>query len=316
MTASSAIRGHENSHAIPSGAPRILLIGGCHRDIVASTAEPFQPGTSCPGQVVERPGGVARNVAVLIASAGLGATLVSRVGDDAAGRSLAEALRAAGVEPRLHIDAKAATGTYTAIHDRAGELVAAVSDMSIYDAITPADAEVADPHDRVFADANLPAATLQSLAERWGERLAVDAISRAKAGRVLSAIRAGALGFMNLPSAEALIGAPLATPAEAADRLLALGASRVVVTGGPAPVAVLDRTRITIHAVEAVPVVDVTGAGDALIAGTLAALARGFSLPSAVEVGINASRAALASVGALDRLPPSVLAALAKGTPS
>ncbi|ODN70370.1 PfkB family carbohydrate kinase [Methylobrevis pamukkalensis] len=55
--------------------------------------------------------------------------------------------------------------------------------------------------------------------------------------------------------------------------------------------------------VAAAAIVDVTGAGDALVAGTIAALHAGRPLEAAVAFGIEAGRAALSTVGALERLP-------------
>lgn len=299
----------------PTGAGPLVFVGGCHRDVVARTLDAFEPGTSCPGVIAERPGGVARNVAVLVAGAGLPVGFVGRVGADPAGRALAEALSAAGVEPvELRVDADARTGTYVAVHGADGELVAGVSDLSIYDRVTPAELDASPAlaaAAAVFADANLPVAALARLATRFGPRLAVDAISRAKAPRLRGVLGTGALVFVNLPSAEALVGRPLADPAAAAAALAGLRARRAVVTGGARPVAVLDGGVVTLRPVPACPVVDVTGAGDALSAGTLAALARGRPLADAVDVGIAAARAALAGAGALARLADDVVAALA-----
>lgn len=293
----------------------ILLLGGCHRDIVARTAAPFVPGTSCPGAVAETAGGVARNVAVLLASAGLSTALVARVGDDAAGRRLVAELSARGVDAALvAVEQGSATGTYVAIHDEAGELAAAVSDLSVYDRIDPRSLRPASAAlaaaGIVFADANLPAATLDWLAADYGPKLAVDAISRAKAPRILGALRAGALGFLNLPSAATLTGTDAEDATTAARGLAALGATRLVVTGGGGGVAVLDEGSIGAVAVPRVAVVDVTGAGDALTAGTLAALSVGAPLIDAVRIGVAAAGAALSSTGALDRLPSAVLEAL------
>jgi pseudouridine kinase len=290
----------------------IILAGGCHRDVVARPSGAFEPATSCPGTVRDTPGGVARNVAVLVASAGVEVALMSRVGDDAAGRSILAGLSGAGIDTGLTaVDTEVPTGCYVAIHDEAGELVAAVSDLGIYDRMTPESLVTAMEAIRVaplvFADANLPAASLTAIALTAGPRLAVDAISRAKALRILPALGHGALGFLNFPAASALLGADPQTPAEAAEGLAAAGIARAVVTGGARPVAVLDAGRITVLPVPAVPVTDVTGAGDALIAGTLVALSRGVELASAVGFGIEAAGAALACAGALDRLPATMI---------
>ncbi len=296
----------------------VLLIGGCHLDVVARPAGRYETGTSCPGRVEMLPGGVARNIAVLLSSAGLSTSLVSAVGDDATGARLEASIRAAGVHPGLFVVAGERTGAYVAVHDQDGELISAVSDLALYDRI---DASSLSPLDEVetarlvFADANLQEAALSALAARAGARLVLDAISRAKAPRLRSCLTSGALVFANLPSASALVDDELATPVRAAGALAALGARRAVVTGGRLPVAVLDEGRITAMDVPPVPVADVTGAGDALAAGTIAALARNWPLAEAVGLGIRSAAAAVGVAGALSALPSDVVRAL-RDTPS
>jgi sugar/nucleoside kinase (ribokinase family) len=168
----------------------------------------------------------------------------------------------------------------------------------------------------VFADANLPAATLAAVAKAAGPRLVIDAISRAKAVRILPAVGQGALVFVNRAAAAALLGREPSSPTDAARSLGAAGFTRVVVTGGPRPLAILDHGAVRTIDVPPVDVVDVTGAGDALTAGTIVGLDRGLDLSAAVAIGIAAAGAALRSTGALDRLPPDVLQRLPAPPPS
>jgi pseudouridine kinase len=81
-------------------------------------------------------------------------------------------------------------------------------------------------------------------------------------------------------------------------------------------VTVLEDGHISTIPVPPATVADVTGAGDALIAGALAALAHGAPLRDAVACGIVSAQAALATLGALDRLPPAVLQRLASPPPA
>ncbi len=271
----------------------------------------YEPATSCPGIVTYRPGGVARNVAVLLGRAGAPCRFVSVVGDDSAGRELTAELDAAGLDTgAMVVDAAGRTGTYLAIHDEAGELVSAISDLSLYDdfVLPPAAFDSSDDA-LVFADANLSPGELGRLAEAHGERLVLDAISRAKAPRLTPLVASGALFICNLPSAELLVGHPVSRPIEAVERLATAGARRAVITGGSKPLAILDQGRITELKPQPTEVVDVTGVGDAQTAGILLALAAGAPLLAAVEVGMSAARAALATAGALRSLPDNVLAA-------
>lgn len=289
------------------------MIGGCHQDVLGRAGTAYEPATSCPGIVTRRPGGVARNVAVLLGRAGAPCRFVSVVGDDAAGRELIAELASAGIDTdAMVVDATGRTGTYLAIHDETGELVSAISDLGLYDGFAlPLAALDGNDGALVFADANLAPGELRRLADAHGERLVLDAISRAKAPRLKSLVASGALFICNLPSAELLVGHPVSRPIEAAEWLAKAGAHRAVITGGSKPLAILDQGRITELTPRPTEVVDVTGVGDAQTAGILLALAAGAPLLSAVEVGMAAARAALATAGALRNLPEGVVASAA-----
>ena len=260
--------------------------------------------------MTRRPGGVARNVAVLLGRAGVPCRFISVVGDDAAGHELMAELGAAGIDTSaMVLDAAGRTGTYLAIHDEAGELVSAISDLGLYDGfVLPQAALAASGDPLVFADANLAVGELGRLAAAHGDRLVVDAISRAKAPRLRPLVDSGAMFICNLPSAELLVGHSVNRPVEAAERLATAGARRAVVTGGSKPLAILENGRITELAPQPTEVVDVTGVGDAQTAGLLLALSAGVSLVAAIGVGMAAARAALATAGALRELPAGVVA--------
>ncbi|WP_370678232.1 PfkB family carbohydrate kinase [Pleomorphomonas sp. PLEO] len=287
------------------------MVGGCHQDVLGRAGNAYEPATSCPGIVTYRPGGVARNVVVLLGRAGAPCRFVSVVGEDAAGRDLMAELATAGIDTSaMVVDANGRTGTYLAIHDEAGELVSAISDLGLYDDfVLPVAALDVGKHRLVFADANLAPAELRRLADTHGDRLVLDAISRAKAPRLRPLVGSGALFICNLPSAELLVGQPIGRPVEAAEWLAKAGARRAVITGGSKPLAVLDNGHVCELKPQPTQVVDVTGVGDAQTAGILLALSAGASLVAAVEVGMAAARAALATAGALRELPTGVVAA-------
>jgi pseudouridine kinase len=73
----------------------------------------------------------------------------------------------------------------------------------------------------------------------------------------------------------------------------------VVLTNGKSDVLVLNEEAITAHKTLATQIVDVTGAGDALTAGTIPGLCRGYHLNDAVPLGLRAAAITLKSTGAL-----------------
>ena len=105
----------------PPRMSRIVVAGDVMRDVVATLAGPVAHGSDTPAAIAERGGGSGANVAVWLARAGAAVTLVGRVGDDAAGRAAADALRAEGVDLRLSIDPERPTGTCLVLVEPGGE---------------------------------------------------------------------------------------------------------------------------------------------------------------------------------------------------
>lgn len=286
----------------------LLAIGGCLMDVVARAGVPFEAGTSCPGEVKRTPGGVARNVATLVASANQSVRFVTAIGDDGDGRVLMDGLARAGIDTTHVLTCPGhSTGTYVAVHDDHGHMVAAIVDMAVFDALGPAAISVPLdsllPDDRVFADGNLSAETLGYIASRCGERLILDAVSRVKARRLAPVLTCGAVFFMNRDEAGSLLESDFASAALAARALLSRGVSHAVVTDGKSGLAVIENGEIHNYTISPVTMVDETGAGDALIAGTILGLLSNEPLTLAVQRGTTAARHALSVSGALTRLP-------------
>lgn len=265
------------------------------------------PGSSNPATGRTSFGGVARNVAENLVRLGVRAALVSVVGDDVPGRALLDDLDRLGVDSwGVRPLAGRTTSTYGAVLGPDGELVLGVADMDTLDELTPE--RIAEPLSRVdpgawvFADANLPSASQTRLATARRTRgflLAVDTVSVAKAPRLPADLGAIDLLFTNIDEGRALLldrGRPVGTtPEEVADGLRAAGARSVVLTiGADGQVVSTAEQIVRLPAVPA-SVVDVSGAGDALVGATLADLVRGRSLVEAVRSGAAAAAMATES---------------------
>lgn len=258
---------------------RIACIGGAHIDRHSTLKQPLVPGTSNPGNVSYTFGGVARNVAENLARLGREVMMVSLVGDDEAGRAVVAQLASLGVDISAIGVAQRPTASYTAILQPSGELVVGLADMDLYDEITPAMLEPALSRlrecDGWFVDANLPAATLAWVADQRGGRwLAADAVSVPKAPRLARVLPNIDLLFLNRAQGEVID---------------ARRAPAGVITGGAAGVTAWSRDEV--HTLPALPAMprDVTGAGDALIAGTLFGITAGRGFFDAVALGLAAA---------------------------
>jgi len=272
---------------------KIACIGGAHIDRHAVLKEPFVPGTSNPGNITTSFGGVARNVAENLARLGCKVAMVSRVGNDEAGAAVTGHLRTLDIDTSGIVVAERPTASYTAILDPGGELVMGLADMDLYGEVVPATLDAA--HLRAyglwFLDANLPAETLAWLLEQAGEiPVAVDAISVPKSRKLRGLLPRIAILFANLAQAAEIAGArAFGYASEGARALHTMGARAGIVTAGATGIAVWVGGEV--RAISALPAVtrNVTGAGDALIAGTLYGLTQGRTLFDAARLGLAAA---------------------------
>ena len=122
----------------------VLCIGGANVDGDFRLAAAAIAGTSNPATARTAFGGVARNVAEDLARLGRRTGLVSRVGDDAAGRGLLDHAAGLGIDVRhVLVAAGATTSQYLAIHDPDGELVVNVDELQHKNKVTPYDGKKA-----------------------------------------------------------------------------------------------------------------------------------------------------------------------------
>ncbi|MDX2103241.1 MAG: hypothetical protein EAZ99_19075 [Alphaproteobacteria bacterium] len=296
--------------------PKLVAVGGAAIDRCYRAIAPLTLGTSNPVMGSGGFGGVARNVAETVARLGCRAALMSIVGDDGSGWALINHLAALGVDVEaVTIATTRATAEYIAVLDADGRLSLGLANMAVFDDLTVADltraeAVLADA-DWVFADANLPADVLAALVARrrfGGGRLAIDAVSVPKVGRLPDDLSGIDVLMLNRAEAAALLSVDAAEPLAAlTTALLARGAGALVLSDGDHGALVADPAGVVRVPALRASRVDETGAGDALIGATLAALAAGLSLVDAVRRGTAAAALTVEFPGAVR---PDLTAAL------
>lgn len=310
------------------GREAVVVIGGANLDVKARSAAPLVPATSNPGKVATAPGGVARNVAENLARLGDHTVLVAAFGRDAAGESLLAHTADAGVRIDLVHRSDAATGTYVAVLDATGELACAVSDMSATDEIGAAEidraAEAIATAGLLVLDGNLAGPAMEhalALAARCGVRTVVDPVSVAKAAWLAPRLTAVFTITPNRDELTALTGLPTRTDAELAAAIKTLhdrGVAHVWVRLGRDGSLLSDGTDVTAFPATEGPVVDVTGAGDSMLAAFCHALLAGRSVTDAARYGHAAAALTVASVHTVrpDLTPQLVESALVRGSTS
>jgi sugar/nucleoside kinase (ribokinase family) len=285
----------------------LLGIGGAHIDRIGRTNGPHLPSTSNPGRMAENVGGGVFNalrVAALRAAGSL--ALISQRGADSAGALIEQAIKDAGFADLSGVSQNSASATYTAILDQDGELITALADMAIYGeplnrhlrqssiktAISTAPA--------VLVDANLSQSALQTVCRTAPGPIYAIAISASKVNRLMPVAELLDVVFMNHHEARLISGQEDIRHA-ARHCVESVGFTRCVVTQGDQPVLTAQADELWSIKVPEADVVDVTGAGDALCGGTIAALLRTpkMPLPEAVREGIACSALTLGATGPL-----------------
>ncbi|MEM9062195.1 MAG: PfkB family carbohydrate kinase [Pseudomonadota bacterium] len=259
----------------------VLCVGAAHWDLIARSDGELRTGDDVPGQIRQRPGGVALNVALGLAAREVRVSLCSAVGADDAGASLTAYATAAGVDcTDVAIIGGAATNRYLAIEDVSGDLFAAVAEIGLLeghaDQVAAKASRALVASDTLFLEANLPSAAIEGIARHAaarGVKIVVNPVSPVKAPRLVRLISEPfrATIVANLREANVLLGKSASTAAGAATALLAVGAEAALVTDGPRPAALATAASLVTSAPETLQGdVSVTGAGDALLAAFLA----------------------------------------------
>src|SRR5262245_15905710 len=267
-------------------AGQVVVVGGANMDFKCQSNAPMVPRTSNPGRMAATVGGVACNIARNLARLGLPTALFTVVGQDEFGERILREVRAAGIDTSMTLMSGKPTGTYVALLDRDGDLAAALSAMDAMEELTAqrigARAAALAQARMVVVDCNLEQPSLLRLAELCTAArvpLAIDAVSTRKAERLRPLLKDKPpihLLALNQDEAAILVGGKVQSDADlkrAAGILHRMNVHHVLI-------GLSDRGTYASSAgaagavVRAFPVVlsDVTGGGDAALAGAVCGL--------------------------------------------
>jgi ribokinase len=290
--------------------PLVVVLGDVLVDVVVRPSDRVAAGSDTPCRTTWRQGGAAASTAAWLARLGAAVRLVGRVGNDLAGRSVAEELGGLGVDARLAVDPDEPTGTVVAlVHDGDRDMYTSRGASS---RLTPDDLVAgwldgaAHLHLSGYVlldDTTRPAgrAALQA-AERAGVGISVDVSSAAPlrdvgAEAFLSWLPQGTVVKGNADEATVLTGR--ADHAGAA-RAIGVRTGEAVVTCGSQGSLWSDGTAVVVRRVlhpvggGAGPHADPVGAGDAFTAGLLEARVAGADVAVQLRRGAEVAAAAVA----------------------
>jgi len=283
--------------------PYVLVVGGVNLDIGGQSAMTLRSGDSNPGRVFTSLGGVGRNIAHNMALLGLHTRMITALGDDLFAERITASCAALGIDISRAVRVPgAATSTYLFIAGPNGDMALAVSDMSIYEHITPQTLaerrSLSENAGAVVVDANIPAESIAWLCENTSVPIFADPVSAVKAEKLRPVL--GRLHTLkpNRLEAEILSGVAIRDEESlnaAADVLLSRGVQRVFITLGAEGVLAADRGGRCRLAPLDTAVAGTTGCGDAFTAGLVWAFLRQEDLRASARAGLAAAAIALES---------------------
>lgn len=287
-------------------APRALVIGDVMIDYIVRLEGPIAVGSDRRASIASRPGGSAANQAAWLAHFGVGVDFVGRVGASDWLRE-SELLREAGVEPGLAGDARLETGRLIALVDPDGER-SFLTDRGANDALEAADipnaliagAAMIHLSGYSFVAPSPRAAMIDVIARAAGRPIGVDPASaeflrEIGAANFLAWTRGATMLFPN--SDEAAVLAETEDP-EAQSAFLAAHYPLVVIKRGAKGCEAIEGERRWRVPAPAARALDSTGAGDAFVAGYLAARLLGEPIEACLQQAVTAGAAATEFIGA------------------
>ncbi|MEH7073326.1 carbohydrate kinase [Neobacillus drentensis] len=282
---------------------QVICIGGANIDRKFHIKEKAQLGTSNPIFATQNAGGVARNIAENLGRLGLDVSLISACGTDKDWSFIEEASSLYMNLETVTPFPEKSTGSYTAVLDDSGDLIIALADMEVYEAITP---ELLLKHDFILSrakcimvDLNCPKETIQFLcnfAKSHDKPIVIIPVSSPKMNRLPADLDGVTWLITNRDESETYFHIEINNEEDwkkAVEKWLALGISNVVVTNGKKGSMIGNKEEgiFQVPSIETTEIVDVTGAGDAFSSAVIYSWLEGKSLKDIAKAGtINASK--------------------------
>ncbi len=276
---------------------KVVCIGGIAFNRKYSLSTPPVLGTSNPAISTKSYGGVIRNITENMARMDVDVCLISIIGNDESGKELRSQIRNLGVDTsQISISNDKPTAEYIAIFDDKNELVMGIASMDILDQITPSLIEESwssiRSSDWVILDCNLPKETIEKILEIKENahfKVAVDTVSVSKAKRLPTDLSQIDIIFTNKDEAISILGMNDTLKAYKLDKittqLRSRGARGVVLTDGPNGHLVnIGNEAFTSPAISS-NVKNVSGAGDAFVAGFISTIRSGSTVREASNMG-------------------------------
>jgi ribokinase len=291
----------------------LVVVGSANQDYVISVDALPEKGETRLAQSLRRyPGGKGANQAVAAARLGAEVTFVGSVGEDSDGSLLIRELRAEGVETsEIEITSAERTGLAIVSLLPNAESALMVVPGANY-ALSPARAarvveRVGKPGSILVVQGEIRADVITAVLDA-AQALSIRCVLNLSPFVALTeeTLRIADPLILNGVEASAITGFAIDSrelAEAAADSLLAVAPSVVVVVGRDGAFWADQQSRGYITPPDLGPIVDTTGAADAFVGGVATRLSEGASLETAVRLGVEVGTIAMSRVGAQASYP-------------
>ena len=275
----------------------ICVIGAVNVDISGTPDTTYVPGDSNPGHVRITLGGVGRNIAENLCRLGHRVVMITAMGEDANAQLVRQGCREIGLDLTHSLTVREGrTSTYLCLNDEQGEIVGAVSDMGIYEAITPeflrTRLDVINGAALVVVDANLSGEALAFLGENVTAPVFADPVSTPKCRHLNGVLKIAAGIKPNRPEAALMTGVEIRTdddlPAAAAV-FHEQGVKNVFISLGGRGVYFDDGAAHGILPIFGGDIINTNGCGDAFLAAAADGYLMALSVHDIARRGLAAS---------------------------
>jgi ribokinase len=291
---------------------KVVVIGSLNMDLVTRAPRLPRGGETLIGRSFSTvSGGKGANQAVAAARLGAQVSMVGCVGSDAYGEQLRGALLAEQIDCQAVSTVDGASGVALIVVDDNSQnaivIVAGANGALAPEVIDRFDA-VLQAADVIICQLEVPDATVGHALKRGRELGKVVILNPAPASHPLPADWYAAIDYLipNESEASALSGLPvdsLESAESAAARLIAMGASKVIITLGAQGSLFANGKGFEHLPAPKVKAVDTTAAGDTFVGGFAAALAAGKTEAEAIRFGQVAAALSVTRAGAQPSIP-------------
>ncbi|MDO4203081.1 MAG: carbohydrate kinase family protein [Selenomonadaceae bacterium] len=285
----------------------MVVIGTIFVDVKGFPADVYIPGGRNAGRIEEVHGGVSRNVAENIAKCGFNPTFLSLVDGSGAAKAVMSRLDKVGVDTKYIKTTSNGMGTWLAIFDHTGEVVASLSKrpdfMPLAEVIRQQGDEIFGGCDSILLEIDIEEAVVAETfkyARKYNKKvyalisnmtIALERMEYIKECEcfVCNQQEAGIFFDANLESAE-----PTEMAAILSEKVKAAGMKSMIVTMADKGAAYADsKGNHGVCSAEKVNVVDTTGAGDAFFSGMAMGLTCGKTMAESCVIGTKIAAAVI-----------------------